>query len=181
VLPSRSLFQAAPEQGPDGAAGPTGDVLLPAGLELPSLPPRGFSFGEESQRRVLRPLLQEQGRDSGLASGEAAVELVHAGDEVITVWAITPSRADTLGPLLLALAPGQTERLVLPAGEYQLSRLFRLDAATGIERKDEHPPQTLRAGFLYRDLVTSEVEDLVREQERWRLRRAPIRQRLELR
>jgi hypothetical protein len=175
TLPARELFAAS--SSPEPAPPPTG--LLPDDLELPDLPPRGFS-DSDIERKATRPLLEEKGRDTTVPRDKALVEIVHGGEEMFFVWKM--ERAGEEGKdLVLPLAPGTSDRFLVPAGEYAARRVALLDPENGIERIDQYPVQTLRGGWRYEVVVTPDAERLIREQERWKLRRAPIRQRIDLR
>ncbi|MDK2970338.1 MAG: hypothetical protein PWP23_93 [Candidatus Sumerlaeota bacterium] len=175
ALPARELFAAPPSQEPASSTA----SLLPDDLELPDLPPRGFS-DSDIERKATRPLLEEKGRDTTVPRDKARVEIVHGGEEMFFTWKLERA-GEADAELVLLLAPGASDQFLVPAGEYAARRVALLDPENGIERIDQYPAQTLQGGWRYEVIVTPDGERVIREQERWKLRRTPIRQRIDLR
>ncbi|MBX3730537.1 MAG: hypothetical protein KF858_15270, partial [Candidatus Sumerlaeia bacterium] len=150
---------------------PERDILL--NVELPYLPPRGFSVTPLDHIEAARPLLAEVGRDTAATGNEAQITLVHRGRDLTLEWTLVPESGDE--PLRFRQTPGTTERLSLAPGLWSVRRRIVHGRGWDTVRDERFPAQELRAGWSYTATLGDVDERALREDDLRRSRRAPGR------
>jgi len=158
----RAAATPTPAPTPEAAPDPADEV---------SLPKAAFLMPGRAADNVLRPrfpLADDRG-PADTVRGAAAIEIVNTFRDLAVRLVATPTEGD---PLVLLLAPGQSERFHLSPGEWT----FRRESWRAVEGAnppvvEEFPPQPLLAKRLYEINFDGSREDALR-----RIVDAPVRE-----